>query len=64
MDIKLYISVILIFFLFYISNFYILNKKEHFINLYQYLNDNLEKKPKENNKDFTINRNFKKFNDL
>ena len=63
MNIKLYTCIILILIIFYISD-YILKKNEHFINIYQYINDKFDKKIKENNKDFTINRNFKKFNDL
>ena len=63
MNIKLYTCIIIILIIFYISN-YLLRKKEHFINIYQYINDKFDKNIKENNKDFTINRNFKKFNDL
>lgn len=64
MNIQLYTCIIIIFILFYISDHYIFNNNEHFINIYQYMNQKLEKEPKKNTTDFTINRNFKKFNDL
>ena len=41
MNIQLYTCIIIIFILFYISNYYILNKNEHFINIYKYVNDKL-----------------------
>lgn len=49
--------LLFIFILYYISNYYILNNyrinndlnKEHFINFYQYINDSLNPKIKENN---------------
>ena len=64
MNIQLYTCIIIIFILFYISDHYIFNNNEHFINIYQYMNQKLEKEPKKNTTVFTINRNFKKVNDL
>ena len=63
MNIQLYTCIIIIFILFYISDHYIFNNNEHFINIYQYMNQKLEKEPKKNTTVITINKNFKKFNE-
>lgn len=55
--------IIIITIIFIIINNY-LNKTEHFINFYQYINDSFNHKIKENNKDITISRKFTNFHNL
>lgn len=57
------IYLIFIFLFYFIINYH-LGKYEKFINFYQYINNNLDSKMKENKKDFTIHRNFKSFSEV
>ena len=63
MDKYTLIIIILITIIFIAVNKY-LNKTEHFLNFYQYINDSFNHKIKENNKNITISRKFTNFHDL
>ena len=67
---NLFVSYILLFsiilILFFIANTILLkpNDKEHFLNIYQILNDSFKTKIKENDKNVSIHRKFNNFHEL
>lgn len=54
---------LIVFIIFYLINNH-LNKYEHFLNIYQYINDGFNHKIKENTKDITISNKFKNFDNI